>query len=214
VISEPELFFLFDSKIRNEIESEDVRVFGAKLEGPFRFQQEEIDEVRFWTKEELADERNYELFTPNLTEEIRRLTDGRGVHAVVDLTAQPSVVAAALGAGLFATAQALVPQGILITVTIVASCVLIVVVRRLGLERRTAQLEALHAMGWQRTHLRKTAIAEVLSSAAPGLLAGAVFAVIGSVLLSPTAVLPAAGAGALTTIVVTAVVVRSSLRRR
>ncbi|SMG44442.1 ABC transporter permease [Agreia pratensis] len=116
--------------------------------------------------------------------------------------------------GAFATAQALVPQGILITVTIVASCVLIVVVRRLGLERRTAQLEALHAMGWQRTHLRKTAIAEVLSSAAPGLLAGAVFAVIGSVLLSPTAVLPAAGAGALTTIVVTAVVVRSSLRRR
>ena len=115
--------------------------------------------------------------------------------------------------GAFATAQALVPQGILITVTIVASCVLIVVVRRLGLERRTAQLEALHAMGWQRRHLRKTAIAEVLSAATPGLLAGAVFAVVGSLLLSPTAVLPAAAAGALTTIVVTAVVVRSSLRR-
>ena len=73
VKSEPELFFLFDAKIRNEIESEDTRVFGAKLSGPFAFQKEEIDEVRFWTKAELLDEENHALFTPNLVVEIKRL---------------------------------------------------------------------------------------------------------------------------------------------
>ena len=76
VTEEPELFFLFDAKIRNEIESEDSRVFGTKLAGPFSFQQEEIDEVRFWTKEELLDEKNHAVFTPNLVVEIKRLLDG------------------------------------------------------------------------------------------------------------------------------------------
>jgi len=129
--------------------------------------------------------------------------------AAVLLTGRAAAGASRLGA--FASTQALVPQGILITVTVVASCVLIVVVRRLGLERRTAQLHALRAMGWQRRHLRASAIAEVLSAALPGLVAGAVFAIVGSALLSPAVVLPAVIAGAVTTIVVTAVVVRSSL---
>ena len=73
VNSEVELFFLFDAQIRNEIESEDTRVFGAKLAGPFSFQQDEIDEVRFWSKAELLDEKNHLLFTPNLVVEIKRL---------------------------------------------------------------------------------------------------------------------------------------------
>ena len=73
VTSEPELFFLFDAQIRNEIESEDTRVFGVKLAGPFAFQKEEIDEVRFWSKAELLDEKNHLRFTPNLVVEIKRL---------------------------------------------------------------------------------------------------------------------------------------------
>lgn len=76
VTSNPELRFLFDSQIRNEIESEDTRVFGTELAGPFRFQIEEIDEVRFWSAEELRNERNYAEFTPNLVVELKRLFDG------------------------------------------------------------------------------------------------------------------------------------------
>ncbi|MBS1371742.1 MAG: NUDIX domain-containing protein [Lentisphaeria bacterium] len=70
-----ELRHLFDSKIRNEIESEDVRVYGLALAGPFRFQPEEIDEVRFWTKRELADPENRKNFTPNLVSELEMLRE-------------------------------------------------------------------------------------------------------------------------------------------
>ena len=41
---------LFDGKIRNDIESEDTRVFGAILAGEFDFQKSEIAEVRFFTR--------------------------------------------------------------------------------------------------------------------------------------------------------------------
>ncbi len=70
-----ELRHLFDSKIRNAIESEDVRVYGLTFAGPFRFQPEEIDEIRFWTKQELADPANCELFTPNLVAELGMLRE-------------------------------------------------------------------------------------------------------------------------------------------
>lgn len=70
-----ELRYLFDSKIRNSIESEDVRVYGLTFAGPFRFQTEEIDEIRFWTKEELADLENRKLFTPNLVSELEMLRE-------------------------------------------------------------------------------------------------------------------------------------------
>ena len=64
---------LFDVEIRNEIESEDARVFKAVSEGPFEFQKEEIDEVRFFTLEELKDSRWRQLFTPCLIGELERL---------------------------------------------------------------------------------------------------------------------------------------------
>ena len=70
-----ELRYLFDSKIRNSIESEDVRVYGLTFAGPVRFQTEEIDEIRFWTKEELADLENRKLFTPNLVSELEMLRE-------------------------------------------------------------------------------------------------------------------------------------------
>ncbi len=71
----PELRHLFDSKIRNDRESEDVRVFGLVSAGPFRFQRSEIDEIRFWSRDEVSDGRSHRLFTPNLVAEIRRLFD-------------------------------------------------------------------------------------------------------------------------------------------
>lgn len=70
-----ELTFLFDAPIRNKIESEDTRVFGAVLPGPFAFQKEEIDEVRFFSPEELFDPDRQKEFTPNLCQELRRLRE-------------------------------------------------------------------------------------------------------------------------------------------
>ena len=68
-----ELKYLFDSQIRNEIESEDVRVFGAELAGPLPFQVSEIDEVRFWSREELENPASRQNFTPNLVEQLEKL---------------------------------------------------------------------------------------------------------------------------------------------
>lgn len=64
---------LFDVEIRNEIESEDARVFKAVSEGPFDFQREEIDEVRFFTPEELCSPECRKGFTPCLIGELERL---------------------------------------------------------------------------------------------------------------------------------------------
>jgi isopentenyldiphosphate isomerase len=66
---------LFDSKIRNDIESENVRVYSITHPGPFDFQKEEIDEVKFWKICELrrkVDE-TPEIFTPNLIQELHQL---------------------------------------------------------------------------------------------------------------------------------------------
>ena len=75
VNSEVELFFLFDAQIRNEIESEDVKVFGTELAGPFAFQQTEIDEVRFWNRDELEDPENLQTFTPDLVNKLIKLKE-------------------------------------------------------------------------------------------------------------------------------------------
>ena len=64
---------LFDVAIRNEIESEDARVFKAVSEGPFDFQKEEIDEVRFFTADELKDPQWRKEFTPCLIGELERI---------------------------------------------------------------------------------------------------------------------------------------------
>lgn len=73
VTEKVELRHLFDSKIRNEIESENTRVFGVELAGPFAFQASEIDTVRFFTASELADPQWRENFTPNLLLELEEL---------------------------------------------------------------------------------------------------------------------------------------------
>jgi isopentenyldiphosphate isomerase len=67
------LEFLFDSSIRNEIESENIRVFSVISEGPFDFNRDEIDEVRFWSLEEIKNRGFFEDFTPNLVKEMKKL---------------------------------------------------------------------------------------------------------------------------------------------
>lgn len=76
ITGEVELRHLFDSQIRNEIESEDTRVFAIVHPGPFRFQREEIDEVRFWSFEALRNPANFGEFTPNLVAELRLFFEG------------------------------------------------------------------------------------------------------------------------------------------
>ncbi len=67
------LEFLFDSRIRNDVESENTRVFATICEGPFNFPHDEIDEVRFWRRDELLSPENQESFTHNLRCELHEL---------------------------------------------------------------------------------------------------------------------------------------------
>lgn len=97
--------------------------------------------------------------------------------------------------GSFAATQALVPQSTLITVTLAAACVLLVVIRRLALEKRTSAAEALRAMGWQRAHLRRAAAAEIFTAAVPGVVAGAVLAAAGALVFAPAATVAAVAVG-------------------
>jgi isopentenyldiphosphate isomerase len=70
---------LFDMRIRNSIESENVMVFYIFHSGPFNVDKDEIDEVRFWTVKELRQKISgpAQDFTPNLKEELGLLLDGR-----------------------------------------------------------------------------------------------------------------------------------------
>ena len=65
--------YLFDGKIRNEIESEDTRVFGLRMADGFEYQASEIDAIRFWSAAELFDPEKRQDFTPNLCAELDEL---------------------------------------------------------------------------------------------------------------------------------------------
>ena len=69
------LNLLFDSQIRNDLESENVRVFSTVSSGPFDIQQTEIDEVRFWERGKIIEEMKLpdSSFTPNLISELKSL---------------------------------------------------------------------------------------------------------------------------------------------
>ncbi len=67
------LQYLFDRKIRNDRESEDVRVFMTCWTGPFHPSPEEIEELRFWSLAELKQALGTGVLTPSLEEEIRLL---------------------------------------------------------------------------------------------------------------------------------------------
>ena len=69
------LTHLFDARIRNEIESENIRVFSTVYAGPFDFLTEEIDEIKFWTVKELQTtiKEKPGIFTPNLIDELKKM---------------------------------------------------------------------------------------------------------------------------------------------
>jgi isopentenyldiphosphate isomerase len=63
----------FDARIRNRVESENVRVFGLRHEGPFVPQAGEVDALRFWSPAEVQAALGTGAFTPNLEAEIDEL---------------------------------------------------------------------------------------------------------------------------------------------
>ncbi|MBT7302685.1 MAG: NUDIX domain-containing protein [Victivallales bacterium] len=67
------LTWLFRTRIRNDIESENVGVFQLTYNGPFHAQEEEIDELKFWCPGSLRRALGTGIFTPNLELEIHRL---------------------------------------------------------------------------------------------------------------------------------------------
>jgi isopentenyl-diphosphate delta-isomerase type 1 len=67
------LTFMYHSRIRNEIESENVGTFLAVYDGEIHFPQDEIDAVRFWRPEEIDSSLGHDIFTPNFEEEWQML---------------------------------------------------------------------------------------------------------------------------------------------
>ena len=65
------LTFLYHSKIRNEIESENIATYLTCSDGPFTHSPHEIDEIRFWPPEEIDQGLGSGIFTPNFEEEWR-----------------------------------------------------------------------------------------------------------------------------------------------
>lgn len=63
------LTFLYKSKIRNEIESENVATFLVRYDGEVDWNPREIDAVRYWTTEEIDAAIGTGVFTPNFEEE-------------------------------------------------------------------------------------------------------------------------------------------------
>lgn len=64
-----DLTYLYPSRIRNAVESENIRTFLRVSEGPFRPEPGEIDELRFWTRSEIEAALGSGAFTPNFEEE-------------------------------------------------------------------------------------------------------------------------------------------------
>ena len=73
-----QLRFLFDFKVRNEIESENIRVFSIAYDGPFFPQESELDGVEFFTITDLKQRLtsgNTDDFTPLLCRELAMLPE-------------------------------------------------------------------------------------------------------------------------------------------
>lgn len=81
-VSDIPLRYLYRSRIRNEIESENVATYLAFCEGPFTPAPDEIDEVRFWGAPEIDQNLGTGLFTPNFEEEWALFSAWRREHAL------------------------------------------------------------------------------------------------------------------------------------
>ena len=69
VLKSRDLEHLYFSKIRNEVESENIETYLCRHDGPFVPQPEEIDELRFWSRGEIQATLGTGLFTSNFEEE-------------------------------------------------------------------------------------------------------------------------------------------------
>jgi isopentenyldiphosphate isomerase len=65
---------LYASRIRNAVESENIRTYLCLHSGPFRPNPEEIDALRFWTRAEIQAALGSGKFTPNFEEEFAAFT--------------------------------------------------------------------------------------------------------------------------------------------
>ncbi|PLX83360.1 MAG: NUDIX hydrolase [Desulfuromonas sp.] len=72
---------LYPSRIRNGFESENVVTFLARYDGRVEFARDEIDEVRFWSAEEIEEGLGGEIFTPNFEEEWVRWRQWNRIYA-------------------------------------------------------------------------------------------------------------------------------------
>ena len=69
-IKDKPLEYLYDYKMRNKIESENIRSYICKFDGHIEFNKNEIDEVRFWEMEVIKKQLGSGVFTPNFEQEI------------------------------------------------------------------------------------------------------------------------------------------------
>ena len=67
------LLWKHDYVWRSPVETELVRTFEIRCDGPFRLHPEELEDGRFWTESELREACGMGIFTPNLEEELRLL---------------------------------------------------------------------------------------------------------------------------------------------
>ncbi len=66
---------LYPSRMRNEIESENVMTYLARYDGDIRFCRDEIATVRFWRVCDIENSLGTKVFTPNFEEEWRMFCD-------------------------------------------------------------------------------------------------------------------------------------------
>ncbi|MGA1868600.1 MAG: NUDIX hydrolase [bacterium] len=70
-IKDVPLEYLYDYKMRNEVESENIRSYQCKYDGPILFNHDEIDEIRFWDIAAIVRQLGSGVFTPNFEQEIK-----------------------------------------------------------------------------------------------------------------------------------------------
>jgi len=58
---------------RSPVETELIRTFTLRHDGPFRLDESELEDGRFWTVEEIRAAAGTGVFSPNLEEELRLL---------------------------------------------------------------------------------------------------------------------------------------------
>jgi len=77
------LTFLYFSKMRNAIESENVATYLGEYDGIVVFPPEEIQEVRFWGEQEIEAALGTNLFTPNFEQEWGLFSERKGQNLLL-----------------------------------------------------------------------------------------------------------------------------------